>query len=83
MNWKKSPGNIFFCVQLKTIRNEFPFSVSFLNAVRTLGNISVVNVSVYKQFNVTMKRAYRGPSRRRPTRMQEAVTLMELQERSE
>lgn len=47
--------------------------------MRRFGDIFVSDASFYEQFNFHIERTYRRSPRRRETRMQEAVLLMERQ----
>lgn len=49
--------------------------------VRRFGNISVLGASACEKFNVHMKRAYGGTSRRRAARLQDLLMLMERKQR--
>lgn len=51
--------------------------------VRRFKNISALDASVYKQFKVHNKKAYRGSSRVRANCMQKTVGLMERQQRGD
>lgn len=51
-----------------------------LEDVSSFGNMSVLEAAVYKQFDVHIKRAYQGSSRRCATDMENTEMLMERQQ---
>lgn len=62
---------------------NFHFLDHLVQNIKTLGDINILYGSVYEQFNDHIKKAYQGPFRRRSTRRQKPVMLMERQQRNE
>lgn len=73
----------FFCSVLtsKFYAMKLHLLYHLLNEARRPADIFPMNASVYEQFNVHIRNAYRGLSRRRGARMQETVCLIERQQR--
>lgn len=51
--------------------------------IKTFGEMSVLNPSVYILFNAHIRRACRGPTKRRAARMNQSVMLIEWHQSSE
>lgn len=70
-------------MRIRSIQNEALFAVDLVEDVGMFRRISVLDGSIYEQFNVNIKRANLGSSERCTAGIQKTVMFLEQQRRGE
>lgn len=76
---KNDRGIFIFSLHVRSIHNEIFLLNHSVADVRRFWDVSALNASAYEKFNIHIKRPNRGTFRRRVTRIQEKVMLLEPQ----